>query len=240
MQLGWDRGLGEGGDLPKERVASMNPALHSMAAPAHTPKPLTVVVGFDFTDADGPAFDQAARIAQRAVRGHLHLVHVFDRQPQPERLRELTDQLRVYFNEKAAAAGGLNGLTVGIHLRSGDVVREIVQLAAEVDADVVVVGSHRGPHLRHWIVGSTAQRLLGSSSWPVIVASPWPREVEHHDPVIEPPCAECERIRATSGGSRWWCVRHAHRAAAAHRYSYQREIPFATLDPQVFPTGIEF
>jgi nucleotide-binding universal stress UspA family protein len=39
-------------------------------------------------------------------------------------------------NEKAAAAGGFNAMTVGIHLRTGKPVREIVQLATELSADL--------------------------------------------------------------------------------------------------------
>src|SRR5271154_4942239 len=112
---------------------------------------LSMVVGLDFTDADGPAFDQAARIAQRVRGSELHLVHVFHTAPSAERSRELVDHLRLYVNEKVAIATELRGITIGIHLRAGKPVREIVQLATEVHADIIVVGSHTGPHLKHWV-----------------------------------------------------------------------------------------
>ena len=201
---------------------------------------LTILVGLDFTDADGPAFDQAARLARRVLRSELHLVHVFDAEPSAARSRDLTGHLRLYVNEKAALIGGLAGMTVGIHLRSGKPVREIIQLAAEVGADLVVVGSHRGPHLKHWIVGSTAEKLVRGASCPVLVASPRPRRPEVPEPTIEPPCPDCVRARAASGGTQWWCERHSHRANGGHAFSYQRELPFVSHDSEVIPTGIGF
>jgi hypothetical protein len=90
---------------------------------------VVIVVGLAFNEADGPAFDQAARIARRVPGSTLHLVHVFDRELSAARSRDLIDHLRLYVNEKAAVSDGLAGVTVGIHLRSGKVVREIIQLA---------------------------------------------------------------------------------------------------------------
>ncbi|HEX4447267.1 MAG TPA: universal stress protein [Polyangiaceae bacterium] len=170
----------------------------------------------------------------------LHLVHVFHSEPTAERSRDLVGHLRLYVNEKAAILTGLQGLTVGIHLRSGNAVREIVQLATEVGADLIVVGSHRGPHLKHWIVGSTAEKLVAGAPCPVLVASPKSKEPEKHEPAIEPACPQCVEARKASGGATWWCQRHSHTANSAHTYSYQREIPFALHDSAVIPTGIDF
>jgi nucleotide-binding universal stress UspA family protein len=204
------------------------------------PLPLSLVVGLAFTDADGPAFDQAARIAQRVGNSALHLVHVFEAEPTVERSRDLVGHLRLYVNEKAEAAGGLKGITVGIHLRAGKPVRELAQFAVDVLADLIVIGSHRGPHLKSWVVGSTAEKLIASAACPVLVASPAPSAPEKHEPVIEPACPDCLRARAESGGTQWWCERHLHHARRAHTFSYQRELPLATHDNAVIPTGIDF
>jgi nucleotide-binding universal stress UspA family protein len=201
---------------------------------------LSMVVGLDFTDADGPAFDQAARLAQRVPHGQLHLVHVFHTQPSAEQSKDLVAHLRLYVNEKAAIKDALRGTTVGIHLRAGKPVREIVQLATEVQADLIVVGSHRGPHLKQWVVGSTAEKLILGAPCPVLVASPRPKEPEKHEPTIEPACPQCIEARKASGGAKWWCERHSNLANGAHVYSYQRDLPFATHDSAVSPTGIDF
>jgi nucleotide-binding universal stress UspA family protein len=206
----------------------------------HAPSPLSLVVGLAFTDADGPAFDQAARIAQRVANGALHLVHVFDAEPSVERSRDLVGHLRLYVNEKAAAAGGLKGITVGIHLRAGKPVRELAQFATDIHADLIVIGSRRGPYLKSWVVGSTAEQLIATAPCPVLVASPRPAAPQKHEPVIEPPCPDCLRTRAETHGARWWCERHSHHAERAHTFSYQRELPLATHDSAVIPTGIDF
>jgi nucleotide-binding universal stress UspA family protein len=201
---------------------------------------LAIVVGLAFTDADGVAFDQAVRIARRVPRSELHVVHVFGEEPSKARSRELVDHLRLYVNEKAAAAGGFKAMTVGIHLRTGKPVREIVQLATDLSADLIVIGSHKSPHMKSWIVGSTAERLLAAAPCPVLVAPPRLKAVAPHEPAIEAPCPDCLRVRATSRGAEWWCERHAHHAKQAHTFSYQRELPFASHDSEVIPTGITF
>jgi nucleotide-binding universal stress UspA family protein len=205
------------------------------------PSPLSLIVGLAFGDADGAAFDQAARLALRVPRSELHLVHVFEaKEPSAAQEQDLLNHLRLYVNEKATLAGGLKAITVGIHLRAGKPVREIVQLATELHADLIVIGSHKGPHLKSWLVGSTAEHLVASAPCAVLVASPRPRVETKHDPVIEPPCPDCLRSRKLSHGGEWWCERHAHHAKQAHAFSYQRELPFETHDSEVIPTGIKF
>jgi nucleotide-binding universal stress UspA family protein len=201
---------------------------------------LCTVVGFAFTDADGPAFDQAARIASRVPRSELHVVHVFPTELSAEKSHDLVGHLRLYVDEKAAIGNALQGITVGIHLRTGNPVREIAQLATEVRADLIVLGSQKGPHLKHWIVGSTAEKLIASASCPVLVASPKPTAVQKYEPTIEPACPECVQTRVASLGATWWCGRHSNVATGAHTYSYQREMPFASHDSAVSPTGVDF
>jgi nucleotide-binding universal stress UspA family protein len=198
-----------------------------------------IVVGLDFTDADGPAFDQAARLVMRVPGGELHLLHVFDAAPSAERSRDLSGHLRLYVQEKADILPGLRGVPVGIHLRGGKPVRELIQLATEVQASVIVVGSHRGTHVKDWVVGSTVERLVSGGEFPVLVAAP-KKEPVAHEPVIEPPCPQCVEARFASRGKQWWCERHAHEATLGHVYSYQRELPFATHDSAVSPTGVDY
>jgi nucleotide-binding universal stress UspA family protein len=206
-----------------------------------TIRPWTAVVGLDFSDADVPALDQAIRLARRAMRGEVHLIHVFEKEPSPEEVRDLAAHLHLYVNEKAASLGGLPGVRVGIHLRAGHVAREIARLAVEIGADLVVLGSRRGLQIKHWIVGSTAQRLREAAPCPVLVANPWPKEpADAHLIVIDAPCPDCVRARAASAGSQWWCERHTHQANGAHTYSYQYEVPFTTHDSVTSSTGVDF
>jgi nucleotide-binding universal stress UspA family protein len=203
-----------------------------------TSKKFSVVVGLDFSDADGAAFDQSARLMRRVPHGLLHLVHVFDAEPSSARAVDLVEHLRLYVNEKAATEH-LGDMTIGIYLRAGNVVRELVQLATDTQADLIVVGSHGRRHLGHWIVGSTAERLIAGAPFPVLVANPVPKVPEKHEPTIEPPCPLCLQARLASHGARWWCERHSARVYGPHTFSYQGELPFEFHDSEVIPTGID-
>jgi len=164
---------------------------------------------------------------------------VFHHPPSAERSRDLIDHLRLYVDEKRVGAKTLSGVKVGIHLRGGEAVRELVQLATEVGADFIVLGSHQGLHLGDWLRGSTIERLVNSAAFPVLVA-PGAVEPARHEPTIEPPCPDCVIARTASGGERWWCERHSHSAVGGHVYSYQREFPMASHDSAITPTGIDF
>ncbi|MDB4998687.1 MAG: hypothetical protein JWM74_6119 [Myxococcaceae bacterium] len=215
--------------------------LITMTKPDAPEKHFTIVVGLDFTSAGGLAFDQAARIARAIPRAHIELLHVFEG-PRSEGVGEssnaLVARLEVYADEKAAAFGGLKGVTMGIHLRSGTVAREMVQFATEVSADLIVLGSHKAPRLRSWIVGSTAERMTASAPCPLLVAAPSPQPPIKFEPAIERACAECITARFASHGKAWWCAQHAEHATRAHAYSYRRENSFSTHDSLVSSTGV--
>lgn len=215
--------------------------LHVNTDDAAPQKRFTIVVGLDFTDAGGLAFDQAARIARGIPHASLELVHVFEgaRADAQRSSSDLIKRFDLYAHEKAAVFGGLPGVSIGIHLRAGGAAREIVELATNVAADLVVLGSHKAPHLRSWLVGSTAERVMASSPCPVLVAAPTAQTPPKHEPAIEPACRECTTVRFSSHGATWWCARHAEHARHAHAYSYRRESPFATHDSIVSSTGVD-
>jgi nucleotide-binding universal stress UspA family protein len=223
-------------------AAQTNPSL-SAAREATVPKAFSVVVGLDFTDADGPAFDQAARLALRVPASELHLVHVFLTEPSAERSRQLMENLRLYVNEKAAITSGLPGMRVGIHLRWGSAVRKLVQFAIEARADIIVIGSHQEPHTRDWVVGSPVEKLVSAASFQVLVASPRRKVPDEHGPLAEPACTACLESRTATAGQLWWCDRHVRAAKLAHAVSRPRELPMTTHtqhDSEVIPTGIRF
>jgi nucleotide-binding universal stress UspA family protein len=219
----------------KTKPSATTPSLPNATSQAG----LRIVAALDFTDADGAAFDLAGRTAMRVAGSQIHLVHVFHHEPSAERSKELIAHLRLYVDDKTVATAGLRGVTVGIHLRGGDAVREIVQLATEVSADFIVVGTHPGLHVGDWLRGSMAERLVKDAAFPVLVAA-GARAPAKHEPTIEPACPDCLAARAASKGERWWCERHSGSAVHGHTYSYQREFPMATHDGAISPTGIDF
>jgi nucleotide-binding universal stress UspA family protein len=202
--------------------------------------PFTLVVGNDFSEASGCAFDQAARVARRIPRSDMHVVHVIDGEATEDGTKQLASQLRVYLEEKVAVLGGLEDQAIGIHVRVGRPARELAQLARDVSADLLVVGAHRGSYLKQLVLGSVAQRLLQAAPCPVFVAGPMPSVGDDaHEPAIEPACPECMARRSASSGLQWWCARHSEHHARSHSYSFQRELSLRTHDSAVTPTGVD-
>ena len=207
---------------------------------SNLPNTFTLVVGNDFSEASGYAFDQAALVARRIPGSDLHVVHVADAEASPERTMQLASQLRVYLEEKVKAIGGLERQAVAIHVRNGQPARELAQLAKDVGGDLLVVGTSKGPHLKQLLLGSVAERLLVAAPCPVFVAGPMPESRDDaHDPAIESPCPDCLKARRDSAGREWWCSRHAQHHAKAHSYSFQRQLPLRTHDSAILPTGVD-
>ncbi len=199
-----------------------------------------VVVANDFSVASGYAFDQAARVARRIPGSDIHVVHVMEGAPSETDTKRVADQLRLYLEDKVKALGGLESQAVGLHVRCGHPAREVAQLAKDVGADLIVVGTHKGPHLKQLLVGSVTERLLQAAPCPVFVAGPMPSAADDaHDPAIEAPCPDCVQTRRKTTGGQWWCVSHAQRHAKAHSYSYRRELPLRTTDTAVVLTGVD-
>jgi hypothetical protein len=133
--------------------------------------------------------------------------------------------------QRAAASVVANSARFFGHLRTGDPAREIVQLASDVAADLIVVGTHGRTGMMKLLLGSVAQTVLTNAACPVLVVKPrglpeWP--------AIEPRCPNCVEAQASSHGQRLWCERHSQRHASAHTYSAHPEGQGYGLGSQTF------
>jgi nucleotide-binding universal stress UspA family protein len=90
-----------------------------------------------------------------------------------------------------------------LHVRGGRAHEEIANLAAEVRADLIVVGRfglhHRGSHL-----GSVASHVLDAAPCPTLVVG-----LTDDSPDAIAACPDCVAVRAASGGERWFCDAHS-------------------------------
>lgn len=203
---------------------------------ATTQNPFVLTLGLDLSDtaSSGFAFDQAAQIASRIAGSQLHAVYILPEDASAEVKREAVGLLKLYVSEKWAALGRQSDQVFGVHVRCGDPAREVAQLASDVGADMIVVGSHKVPHLKTVFMGSTAERVMATATCPVFVAGPRPRPTPSHVIVIEPACSECLVRRADTGGREWWCERHSESHLRHHHvYSYQSGLPFGGQDMSV-------
>lgn len=206
-------------------------------------RPFVLVLGVDLADTvtSGFAFEQAARMVRRIPGSQLHVVYVVGAHATPDEAREALGLLELYVEEKASAIGDMAAQSTGVHVRSGEPGHEIAQIASDVRADVVVVGTHRTMTLRALVVGSTAERVMALATCPVLIAGPRPKPKPEHVIVIDPPCPDCVQARLDSRGAAWWCKRHSesHHLRQHHLYSYHRELSLRQHDSAVTPTGVD-
>jgi len=86
---------------------------------------------------------------------------------------ELIERTRTYLLdilEKAKQQFSNEGITVETKLQEGFVVHEeIIQAAQDLNADLIVMGSHGRTGVRKLVLGSVAQKVLGESHIPVLI-----------------------------------------------------------------------
>jgi nucleotide-binding universal stress UspA family protein len=191
------------------------------------------VVGIDFSDMSNRALDQALEVASLNA-GEVHVVYVQEENaldavlpsafPDATSSGRTLEQVRQRASERVAVVMAkrqqLAVSRVVAHLRRGAPAREIAQLAADVDADLVVVGSH-GPHgVERLVLGSVAEHVSRLARCPVWIVRPKAHVGGEAVPEIEPPCPDCVARRDATQGKEFWCARHAEHHPHAHRYAY--------------------
>jgi nucleotide-binding universal stress UspA family protein len=184
-----------------------------------------IVVGVDFSEAGDEAFDEAlAELAERP-NAEIHLLTVLDHvggigARRAARLAEAAfgtrEALLDYADARALVFAKAHGTPVvgGIvpHVRIGAPADEIVRLATDVGADLVIVGTG---NRRHFLRGSVRERVLARARCPVLVARPKADDLEP-----EPPCDACLERRRETHGADEWCAAHARPRIAPHALSY--------------------
>lgn len=95
----------------------------------------------------------------------LALVATVPGQPSPERMR--ADAAREVEQALAAAGGRPRG--VQVRVEAGDPAGTILAVAGDVEADLVVMGTHGRTGLSRLVVGSVAELVIRRSSRPVLV-----------------------------------------------------------------------
>jgi nucleotide-binding universal stress UspA family protein len=186
-----------------------------------------VLVGIDFSELSRDALGVGQSIAANAA-GELHLVHVLPlpaadsvvatRSTRELRYAELANEVQAKLEELVAAPAA-NIRRISLHVRVGKPDVEIAQLASDLGADIIVVGSHGLTGIARLVLGSVSESLVRRAPCPVLAYRPkaapaWPE--------IEPPCAECVAVQKETNRAKLWCERHATHHPRAHTYS---EIP---------------
>lgn len=197
--------------------------------------PHVIVVATDFSEVARLALLQAWQLATQRADAELHVVHVIDDRGRAltknARLRSrdhlltvLPGQLRSYAMDlgRQAQLAPLHH-PLSVHVRIGKPAREILTLAAELDAAMLVVGSHARGGLDRLVMGSVAHQLVSAGRLPVLVSHPKHFEgisTARSPEAPEPPCPDCLALRRTTGDAQLWCEVHSRAHAQPHTYRW--------------------
>lgn len=203
------------------------------------------VVGIDFSELSNHAVDSALEIT--SLRGgELHVIYV-----EPERAVEsalaeswkheidpasAVEKVRQRALERVGEVekrlGKPTQVRVVAHFRRGSPAKEVAQLATDLDADLVVVGSHGRSGAARLFLGSVAERVSRLARCPVWIVRPKRHDQSLRPPEIEPPCPECVNQRFATRGKELWCARHAEHHIRAHGFRYVSD---GLYDPSTTP-----
>lgn len=200
-----------------------------------SPKRCVIVVGVDFSDLGDRAFEQAYELAAASANSEIHALFVIPTTsinpltgyaaPEPAgpaRLEEGTAQLTQHVNSLLFNVGGHRhpGMRVYSHVRIDVPLIGIIQLATEVEASFIVLGTHGRHGIARWLLGSVAEGVVRQALCPVLVVPP--EQTTSELPKIEPVCSACLEARTTSRGQDLWCEQHHQRHGRRHTY-HQRD-----------------
>lgn len=140
----------------------------------------TIVAALDFSDVT-PKVLQMAKAHAEAFGASLHLVHSVDPGPSYEIygfsptdmptnpwLDKALDSAKVRLEKEAASVGMPEG-SVAAHCVAAMPVDGIMRVSAEVNADLIVVGSHGHNFLGSLLLGSCAQGIIRRAEYPSLV-----------------------------------------------------------------------
>lgn len=183
-----------------------------------------ILVGMAFDETDTPALREAARIAALRPHSELHVVHSVVEDGGSSATAELLSvdgRLQEAPLEMERRIQSLQAATpqrvVG-HVRVGTPVRAILQTAADIDADVIVVGTHQRKGLKKLMLGSVAAQVLQDSHCPVLVAITKDHSGAVRSEQVDPPCPACLEARREANDSTVWCKQHSHGYLKPHVY----------------------
>jgi nucleotide-binding universal stress UspA family protein len=141
-----------------------------------------IVVGVDLSETGDHALWHAVQLARALPAGELHITHVIVTDPgmhDARKLAEIANELRPRVEELRKHVTTVCAPPVGsqpfhvdsvFHIRIGKPATAIHQVAVDVDADLIVVGTHGRSGVEKLILGSVAEELVRTARVPVLVA----------------------------------------------------------------------
>jgi len=131
---------------------------------------MQILAATDFSMRSNRALRQAGLLAQ-SVRAGLQIVHVVDDDWPDELIHTEKAAAERVLHEQMHSMQELRGIEARPMIVTGDPFDGILHAAAEVKADLIVMGTHRKQLLLDIFVGTTIERVIRRGSFPVLMVN---------------------------------------------------------------------
>jgi len=185
---------------------------HSLMETPTLPR-FRMVVALDGSEYSEIVLEHALDQASRHDRPDLHILRVVASRDDITAIKQWL--AGIVLEGLETFRGGHSDWRTRLHVRAGKPEHEIPDLAAEVAADLVVIGRY-GMH-RLW--RSVADKVVAAAPCPTLVVG-----LTQHG-ITEPQCPACAVVREASDGERWFCADHA----APDRLRLSTLVPSTTM-----------
>jgi nucleotide-binding universal stress UspA family protein len=152
-----------------------------MVSLAHTMTlPKRILVATDFNETSEAALDYAITLAKE-LGASITLAHVYELPvygfPSGAMVATVEMATAIMTGAQNAAAAAVekhkeSGVAITAVVREGTTWEEVHRIANEVDADLIVVGTHGRKGLAHALIGSVAERIIRTATRPVLTIHP--------------------------------------------------------------------
>lgn len=152
-----------------------------------------ILIPTDFSDTANIALDHAITMAKlcNAEMVLLHVVSAFSYKvtlPEVEEDETQNVKLSKAIDEKLKSIANdiilKHGLKVETMATSGKIRDEVVKKADEIDADIIIMGTHGVSGLREFLIGSNAFRIISEAGCPVLTVQSNAKRAEYKKIVV--------------------------------------------------------
>ncbi|WP_127904039.1 universal stress protein [Solirhodobacter olei] len=189
--------------------------------------PKLILVATDMSERSDRALARASQLA-RQTGAALHILHVVDEELPATIAEAEIASAKVNLNQLTSVGRGLRGLEARLEVVPGDPWRTIVQKANLVDADLIVLGTHRRRGLSGMFEGTTIERVARTSARPVLRVMA-PALEAYREVLVAVDFSECAR-----GAAR---LAFALAPTAAVTLVHAYHIPYKGLTVHIGPEG---
>lgn len=182
-----------------------------------TQRPYRIVAAVDDSDMAHAVVERVLDAAGRHAPAEVHFLRVVAPQRETLRANETTvdaahDAVEALVKSKVEDFGrsaDQSDWTVRVHVAAGRPAEEILEMAADVEADVIVMGRYGRKDHRRDRIGSVPTAVLAGASCPVLIEQTTDYGMHERPDDV---CYSCVETRRTSNGERWFCEEHARGA----------------------------